>query len=163
MARRGRPLKFETVEELQKQIDKYFRSIRKIKWADEIQRDKDGNILKDINDKQIKKPIKYYYNEPYPTITGMAVFLNTSRETLMDYEGRKDFSDTIKHAKDKIQASYEQSLLIRGNAGDIFALKNFGWVDKHEIEQKNLNIDVKDEDLADDIAKEMSKVLPEDE
>lgn len=69
--------------------------------------------------------------EPY-TITGLALFLRTSREILMEYEGRDKFTNTIKEAKMKVQKGYEQRLISRGNAGDIFALKNFGWKDKTE-------------------------------
>lgn len=79
---------------------------------------------------------KYFEDTPDErlTITGLALALDTSRETLMDYEGRDEFSDTIKKAKNRIQESYEVSLRKRGNAGDIFALKNFGWKDKQETD-----------------------------
>ncbi|MHA1541416.1 MAG: terminase small subunit [Candidatus Hodarchaeales archaeon] len=70
------------------------------------------------------------------TITGLALALDTSRETLMNYESKDEFFDTIKRAKDRIQESYERSMRKRGNAGDIFALKNFGWKDKVESEVK---------------------------
>lgn len=130
----GRPLKFKDAAELQRKIDKYFKSITKVKWIDEEQRDENGAFLVDNKGKKILKPIKHYYYDPLPTITGMAVFLDTSRETLMNYEDKDLFFDTIKRAKEKIQAEYEESLRNRGNAGDIFALKNFGWKDKQEIE-----------------------------
>lgn len=79
---------------------------------------------------------KYFEDTPDErlTITGLALALKTSRETLMNYEGKDEFFDTIKDAKDKIQESYEISLRKRGNAGDIFALKNFGWKDKQETD-----------------------------
>ena len=134
MQKVGRPLKFDNVENLQKQINKYFKSITRFKWVDVEQRNEKGEILKDNTGKTIFKPEKQYFYEPKPSITGLAVFLDTSRETLMDYEGKPEFSDTIKRAKEQIQAEYEQSLIKRGNAGDIFALKNFGWKDKQEID-----------------------------
>lgn len=89
---------------------------------------------------------KYFDETPIGdwTITGLAVALGTSRVTLMDYEERDQFFNAIKGAKDKIEMSYELGLKRRGNAGDIFGLKNFGWTDKTEIEQRgqntNLNI-----------------------
>lgn len=70
------------------------------------------------------------------TITGLALALDTTRDTLMDYEGKDGFSDAIKKAKLKIEHAYELRNIKRGNAGDIFALKNFGWKDKIESDIK---------------------------
>ena len=100
----GRPLKWETVEEVQVLIDNYFK-----------QCDKD--------------------KEPY-TITGLALALDTSRETLCNYSKRENFFDTIRRAKGKVALEYEKRLVTRGNAGDIFANKNFGWTDKQTIEHE---------------------------
>jgi DNA-packaging protein gp3 len=68
------------------------------------------------------------------TITGLALSLQTSRETLMNYQARDEFFDAIKWAKGKVEYSYELSLRTRGSAGDIFGLKNFGWRDKQETD-----------------------------
>ncbi|HRG79450.1 MAG TPA: terminase small subunit [Cyclobacteriaceae bacterium] len=70
------------------------------------------------------------------TITGLAISLNTSRETLINYQEREQFFDTIKKAKDMVENSYEIDLKKKGHSGSIFALKNFGWLDKQEINQK---------------------------
>ena len=67
------------------------------------------------------------------TITGLALHLDTSRETLMNYEERDDFFDTIKKAKVKIEHAYELRGIKVGNAFDIFRLKNMGWKDKQDI------------------------------
>ncbi len=79
---------------------------------------------------------KYFKDTPKGerTITGLAVALNTSRETLMNYQERDEYFDAIKAAKDKIELDYEQTLRSRGSAGDIFGLKNFGWKDKTEVD-----------------------------
>lgn len=70
---------------------------------------------------------------PY-TITGLALALHTSRETLCDYQEKDEYSDTIKEAKMKCQNYAEQRLYMGGQAaGPIFALKNFGWRDQQEI------------------------------
>ena len=72
--------------------------------------------------------------KPY-TITGLALALGTTRETLCDYGEKDDYSDTIKEAKAKCQDYAEQRLYMGGPAaGPIFALKNFGWSDKQEID-----------------------------
>lgn len=66
------------------------------------------------------------------TITGLALHLGTTRELLCDYELKDQYSDAVKYYKQKIENAYEKRLIKRGNAGDIFALKNFGWKDKQE-------------------------------
>lgn len=69
------------------------------------------------------------------TITGLAIHLDTTREGLCNYEGySEDFYDTIKKAKNRIANEYERDLRKQGRSGDIFALKNFGWKDKQEVE-----------------------------
>lgn len=77
---------------------------------------------------------------PY-SVTGLALGLGlSSRDSLMEYERRDEFSDTVKMAKMVVENSYEISL--RGGchpSGPIFALKNFGWKDKtdHELTGPN--------------------------
>lgn len=102
----GRPLKYQSVEEMQKIIDNYFATTPE----EEI------------------------------TITGLALALDTDRKTLINYENRDEFFYTIKKAKTRVELSYEKSLRKNGRTGDIFALKNFGWQDKQEIDsQVSLN------------------------
>lgn len=95
---RGRPIKYASVEELQKKIDEYF----------EI------------------TPLKECM------ITGLAVHLDTSRTTLMDYQERDEYFNTIKKAKDKIEMAYELRGMQKGGVFDIFRMKNMGWQDKVE-------------------------------
>lgn len=76
------------------------------------------------------------------TITGLALALNTSRETLINYQDREEFFDTIKKAKDMVEHSYELDLKKKGHSGSIFALKNFDWSDKQQVDQKTT---IKDE------------------
>lgn len=68
------------------------------------------------------------------TITGLTLYLGfSSRSSLDDYCKRSDeFSYIIKRSKLAVENSYELS----GQTIDIFALKNMGWKDKQEIEQK---------------------------
>jgi hypothetical protein len=74
------------------------------------------------------------------TITGLALALDTTRETLMDIENEnwgydKRFSDAIKKAKLRCQAYAEDQMYLSKNpAGPIFGLKNFGWRDKTEVD-----------------------------
>lgn len=96
----GRPLKYNSVEEMEKIIQEYFKNTK----------------------------------EEELTITGLALALDTDRKTLINYENRDEFFNTIKKAKTRIENSYEKSLRKNGRTGDIFALKNFGWHDKVENE-----------------------------
>lgn len=102
----GRPLKFQTVEDMETQIQTYFDDCEKT-------------------------------SEPL-TITGLAMALDTSRETLMNYSTKEEYFDTIKRAKLIIENAYEKRLISNGRAGEIFALKNFGWKDRQEIDS-NVN------------------------
>ena len=67
------------------------------------------------------------------TITGLALLFG-SRQLLIDYEKRDEYSDIIRNAKLKVENSYEKELRGKFFAGAIFALKNFGWSDKMETE-----------------------------
>ena len=79
------------------------------------------------------------------TITGLAIALGTYRETLMNYQEKDDeFFDTVKKAKQRIENAYEKRLIKYGRSGDIFALKNFNWTDKQEVEAKvDSSVDIK--------------------
>lgn len=86
---------------------------------------------------------KYFADTPRDewTITGLALELDTSRQTLLEYEGEvegreKDdnFADAIKKAKLMVENGYEIDLKKSGRSGTIFALKNFGWKDKTETD-----------------------------
>lgn len=68
------------------------------------------------------------------TITGLALHLDTSRETLMNYEKREPYFDTVKKGKDMVEHSYEIDLKKKGHTGSIFALKNFDWKDRNETD-----------------------------
>jgi len=126
----GRPPKYKTVAELQKLIDAYFESC----WTEKL--DMFGNVIyKKENGKKSDQPVMVQ-TKPY-TITGLALAMGTTRETLLDYEHKDKFSYTIKRAKEMCQTYAEESLLIGKNpTGAIFNLKNNynRWKDKTETE-----------------------------
>ena len=82
-------------------------------------------------------------NEP-ETITGLAVWLDTTRRTLLDYEEKDEFSHTVKKAKQRCEAFAEKQLYRKQGqvAGAIFSLKNnWGWKDRQDHKVKsNLKI-----------------------
>jgi hypothetical protein len=98
-----------------------------------------GKPLKFKTVEELQEKIDAYFascdeeNEPI-TITGLALALDTTRDTLCDYGDREEYSDTIKKAKLKVENAYEKRLVRRGNGGDVFALKNFGWKDTKELD-----------------------------
>lgn len=96
-----------------------------------------GRPLKFTSVEQVIEKAEAYFAVTPPrqqTITGLALALDTSRSTLMIYEGTDEFSNTIKKYKDQIEHAYELSLRDRGGSGDIFGLKNFGWTDRAEVD-----------------------------
>lgn len=117
----GRPPKFETVEKLDEAIKDYFENGIKIK-----------TVLVGKAPNQVPVEI------PVPTITGLAYHLGfSSRQSFYDYENEDKFSYTIKRARLVIEIEYEGQLQVGNTTGAIFALKNFGWKDKTEIDHKN--------------------------
>jgi hypothetical protein len=85
--------------------------------------------------KDLQKVIdKYFAKTPEEewTVTGLALLVGT-KDLLISYTKRPGFKDMIQTAKLKIECAYEKSLRKNGRSGDIFALKNFGWVDKQEL------------------------------
>lgn len=96
----GRPLKYQTVQELDAAINGYFDNTPKEEW----------------------------------TWTGLALYLDTTRQTLIDYKHREDFTDSIKKGLARVENGYEIDLKKYGRSGTIFALKNFDWRDKNETD-----------------------------
>lgn len=79
----------------------------------------------------------YFYTEKIHTIAGLAYHLGfESRQSFYDYEKREGFSYIIKRARLKMESEYEARLQGNNPTGSIFWLKNAGWSDKQEIEQK---------------------------
>ena len=127
----ARPLKYKSKEELQIAIDKYFKAC-------------DGTMLTDKNE----QPIFNKYGQPVfinvkpPTVTGLALALGfTTRLSLINYQGRKEFVNTITRAKAKIEEYAETRLYDKdGCNGAKFNLSNnFGWKERQEIDSTNDN------------------------
>lgn len=119
----GRPPLFRTPEELQARIKEYFSDVpTKTKFTS------DGTP----------------YEVPCPTITGLTLFLGfCDRQSYYDYEqNKKEFTCTLKEARTFIEQHYEELLQTGNTVGAIFALKNFGWIDKVETDNKNSNHNV---------------------
>ena len=110
----GRPSLFTTPESLQLKIDEYF----------------NGGAHKKTY-VGLVGPVEV----PIVTICGLAYYLGfASRQSLLDYENKIEFTDIIKRARLRIEMNYEESLQDKSPAGSIFALKNMGWHDKTEVD-----------------------------
>lgn len=86
------------------------------------------------------KAVEDYFNnqEIKHTWTGLALHLGFSgREALWQYGKKPEFSNPIKKALTRIEQMYEARLDTKAAVGAIFALKNFGWKDKQEIDNKH--------------------------
>ena len=106
----GRPFSLSDPEELSKGLQEYFSEIPKLDW----------------------------------TVTGLALHLGIDRDTLLNYEKAAKAGNTninpvvlrlVKRARAMVENSYEQGLMSGKPVGSIFALKNFGWKDRQEIDQ----------------------------
>lgn len=118
----ARPLKYKTVDALQAAIDAYFEDCQGKPLVDDS-----GNAVTDK------------YGEPViigahpPTVTGLALALGFStRQSLLNYQGRKQFLDTITRAKARCEEYAESRLFDRDGArGAQFSLEhNFRWLDQ---------------------------------
>lgn len=113
----GRPSEYSTAEELQLRVDDYF--------------DHPPRLRKVVVG---RKDSQQVIELPIFTISGLSLFLGfASRQSFYDLEKQEKFSYTIKKARTRIEQEYEEQIHL-GNTCAIFALKNFGWTDKQEVE-----------------------------
>jgi hypothetical protein len=127
----GRPPMFKSADEMQVIIDKYFK-------------DCEGEML---TDKEKDLPICDKYGQPVwihvkpPTITGLALALGfNSRTTLLNYEDKQEFMNTIMRAKSRVEEYAESRLFDKDGAnGAKFSLANNfkNWADKTELDLGN--------------------------
>lgn len=78
---------------------------------------------------------EYFKFAEIPTCCGLAFYLGfADRQSLYDYREKPEFTCIIKRAMLQVEQSYEERLAENGCTGAIFALKNMGWRDKHEVD-----------------------------
>lgn len=139
----GRPRKWENVEDLQADIEDYFKSCFMVKTREVKIRNGEETEIVDEVELDHNGNEKLIQIRPF-TITGLAVHLDTTRQRLLDYEtmdDRIEFRDTIKKAKQIIENFNEESLHRQAQVtGIIFNLKNnFKWVDRTETDITSKN------------------------
>jgi len=140
----GRPPTYKTKEEIQEKIDEYFESCKGT-----IKYDGDGNVLVD----KLGRPV--IFDDRPLTITGLALALGfNSRQTLLNYQGKEEFVDTIMRAKARVEQYAEERLFDKDGAnGAKFSLANNfeGWKEKQQIEAEvsnelTINIELSDDE-----------------
>lgn len=114
----GRPPKFKSVAEMQKLIDKYFEDCK----GEPLM--VDGQPFLDKGGRPV------VINSRPPTVTGLALALGFhSRQSLLNYQSKPGFMDTITRAKMQVEEYCEMRLFDKdGQRGAQFSLEhNFRW------------------------------------
>ena len=139
----GRPPMFTSKEEMQEKINQYFE-------------DCEGKVLKDDNGEMVldKYGAPVVVGKRPLTITGLALALGfNSRQSLLNYQDKDEFNDTILRAKAKVEQYAEERLFDKDGAnGAKFSLANNfkDWREKQSIEadvnsELTINIDLVDD------------------
>lgn len=68
-----------------------------------------------------------------PTIAGLAYYTGLDRKTIYNYEKKDEFFHIIKKARDFILYRLEVLMCDEGKAGQIFTAKQYGYVDKQDM------------------------------
>jgi hypothetical protein len=103
-----------------------------------------GRPMKFESPEKLQELIDAYFKEcdetnQIYTVVGLAMALDTDRQTLINYTNREEYFDTIKKAKQKIENQMVNRALtgVYNPTVSIFLMKNnFGYVDKTEQEVK---------------------------
>lgn len=87
--------------------------------------------------KAMERKIDKYFEETASdryTVSGLCLYLRCNKDTFYEYGKREGYKDVVDYARLRIENSYEMDLREKGRSSDIFAMKNFGWKDKMEVE-----------------------------
>jgi hypothetical protein len=147
----GRPPKYKTPEEMQRIIDLYF-------LACKVRMTGNTDLLEDLPEDDLL--IVNDIEGSMPTVSGLSYTLGLTRQGLIEYNGKHEFSDTVKDAKQRIEMFLEERLYHTGCTGTIFNLKNnYGWKDKQDIEMSG---ELNHKDMTDEQLKEEAERLISD-
>ena len=128
----GRPPTWKSVEGMQEVIDNYFE-----KCKGELLLDAEG--LPRLN--KYDEPI--YLGSKPPTVTGLALALGfNSRVSLLEYQEKDEFVNTITRAKSLVEEYAESRLFDKeGSNGAKFSLSNNFrvWKEQQQIDLGNAN------------------------
>lgn len=120
----GRPLEFDSVEQLEEKIYAYFSDCHRIRLS--------------MMSENVDLPDDVCTTDAYPTLSGLALCLGVDRKTIYNYGKKDEFFPTIRNARAHIESVLEQRLFYQHCTGVIFNLKNnFDWKDKNEIDHRS--------------------------
>lgn len=93
---------------------------------------------KEFGDKVLEFIAECDSGERKATIAGLALFLGLgSRQALINYGNRPEYSDAVEHVKTYITSRHEERLYEQGCAGSIFYMKAMdGWREKDVEEEQ---------------------------
>lgn len=120
----GRPPKFTSKEQIQELGEAYLRECMGKPFIMD-----DGSVLRDKYGEVI------LLGRHPPTVTGLARALGfTSRQSLLEYQAKAEFADTVTRLKMQIEEYAEERLFDKdGQRGAEFSLKyNFRWAQEAE-------------------------------
>ena len=120
----GRPPKFTSKEQIQELGEDYLRECMGKPFIMD-----DGSVLRDKYGEVI------LLGRHPPTVTGLARALGfTSRQSLLEYQAKAEFADTVTRLKMQIEEYAEERLFDKdGQRGAEFSLKyNFRWAQEAE-------------------------------
>jgi len=129
----GRPLKFESVADLELAIDAYFNDCD----PHIEQRVIDGGVNQKGETTWLKRAVMTE-QKPY-VIAGLAVALGVDRKTILNYSKKEQFFPSLQAAKDRCEAYAETQLFGPYSNGAKFNLTNNyrgkyqDWSDRQEV------------------------------
>lgn len=130
----GRPLKFETVEELDMAINKYFA------MCDPHIEKQQRKIATDNHGNPVFGPIDVLTEQKPYIMSGLARALGIDRRTLLNYGNKEEFFPTVQAAKNRCEEYAEGQLFGPYAMGAKFNLNNNyqgeyqPWADKQAID-----------------------------
>ncbi|MFF6951813.1 terminase small subunit [Streptomyces iakyrus] len=125
----GRPLKFQTPEELDLAIQLYFD-----KCDPHVEKRMIATGVSPNGQTMFEQRDVITEQKPY-TMAGLARALGVSRQTLLSYSEREEFLDSVASAKARCEEYAESMLFSPYSGGAKFNLTNNyeGWSDKTEV------------------------------
>lgn len=141
----GRPPKYKSKEEMEEKIEQYFK-------------DCEGHPLTDDKGNQVYNKLGHpvIVDKRPPTVTGLALALGfNTRLSLLNYQGKKEFMNTIMRAKARVEQYAEERLFDKdGTSGAQFSLRNNfkGWNTEQQDNQDAL-------EKLDEVLKEIGGVI----
>ena len=133
----ARPLKYKTVAELEKAIEKYFLDCA------------GRELLDDEGKPVVYKGVPVIIGRRPPTVTGLAYALGfKSRQALLNYQGKEKFNDTITRAKLRIESYTEERLFDKDgvNGAKFSLINNFkGWSERPDTAEIGEGVTIVDD------------------